>query len=117
MNNSPKDYLTDRLKEFDKKFHDNEVDGFVDNTKEEIKAFLTETITQSMEVGREKEYTRGYKCASTKLIKELQKFLSDYSVGCAVESYFDSCGESHRSGLFEAIRDFEKKLKSLSPKL
>ena len=58
MNNSPKDYLTDRVKAFRKQFDDGDAicghyskDGNTE-TIDELVAFLTETIQQSMEVGR-----------------------------------------------------------------
>lgn len=70
---SPKDYLTDRLKEFDKRFtlEGNSRGYFVTFLNEQrcywnremvndIKAFLTETIQQSMEVGRKEGYEKGY---------------------------------------------------------
>lgn len=50
---SPKDYLTDRVDEFTREFLG--IDHFAD-----IEAFLTETIQQSMEVGRKEGYTQGY---------------------------------------------------------
>jgi len=63
---------------------------------------------------KQKWYRQGYKTGQTNLIKELEKYLSDYSIGAGFESGFGECFESHRSGIFEAIRDFEKKLKQVS---
>ena len=60
MNNSPKDYLTDRVAELEKKLFSSykepyPIDGIslhCDKCKKNLIAFLTETIQQSMEVGR-----------------------------------------------------------------
>lgn len=63
--NSPKDYLTDRVKEFDL-FWGLAPKGSLKYKKgQEIKAFLTETIQQSMEVGISQERER--------LLKEVEE--------------------------------------------
>lgn len=69
MVNSPKDYLTDRVAEFRKRFvetkgvrgnpYNNETEfmRFMRQDPNVIEAFLTETIQQSMEVGKKKKKT------------------------------------------------------------
>lgn len=75
--NSPKDYLTDRVAEFNKRFTDKWNNGVavVYPIKEGVSeiipaevmiAFLTETITQSMEVGRNER--------EKEIIKKIEKY-------------------------------------------
>jgi len=45
-------FIKEKEREFYKSFHDNTVDGFVDNTTEEIMSFLLSSIREAYEMGR-----------------------------------------------------------------